>query len=109
MLLAFLITDLTQSITYALVAQASHVVTDVSFPKPSPETGDMETDWMRLQVEASQDYSHGGKFMTWWTGGLNYQVVHHLFPQVCQQYYEEITPIVKAATAEFGVKYEIVR
>lgn len=35
--------------------QASHVTSDVAWPLPNPETGDMNEDWCRSQVETGQD------------------------------------------------------
>jgi linoleoyl-CoA desaturase len=38
-------------------------------------------------------------------GGLNYQVEHHLFPDICHVHYRNIAPIVKATAAEFNIPY----
>ena len=39
------------------------------------------------------------------SGALNHQTAHHLFPGVSQFYYPQITPIVRQACKEFGVRY----
>ena len=39
------------------------------------------------------------------SGALNHQTAHHLFPGVSQIYYPQITPIVRQACKEFGVRY----
>lgn len=65
----------------ALIFQANHVVSEVEWPLPNAE-GMMEKDWAQLQVETAQDYCHDSWLATVLTGGLNYQVVHHLFPHV---------------------------
>jgi len=41
------------------------------------------------------------------SGGLNYQVVHHLFPGVCHCHYPQLAPIVMRTAAEFGVPYKV--
>ena len=38
-------------------------------------------------------------------GALNHQTAHHLFPGVSQIYYPQITPIIREACKEFGVRY----
>jgi len=58
------------------------MIEEVSWPQPD-KSGVIPGDWAQLQVETAQDYGHGGWYTTVLTGALNYQVVHHLFPQVC--------------------------
>jgi len=46
------------------------------------------------------------KFVTWFTGGLNYQVEHHLFPNICHVHYPKIAPIVRQTAEEYGIPYQ---
>ncbi len=39
-------------------------------------------------------------------GGLNFQVEHHLFPNICHVHYRKIAPIVEQTSKEFGVPYK---
>jgi linoleoyl-CoA desaturase len=39
-------------------------------------------------------------------GGLNFQVEHHLFPNVCHVHYRKISAIVKETAMEFGLPYK---
>ncbi|KAK4703724.1 hypothetical protein P7C70_g2494, partial [Phenoliferia sp. Uapishka_3] len=103
----FVLSDFVVRFTFAIIAQASHVVDSVEWPMIDPVTGNIEHDFMRLQIETSQDYSHGSALTTLLVGALNLQAVHHAFPNIAQPYYEEITPIIVATAKEFGVKYTI--
>jgi linoleoyl-CoA desaturase len=38
-------------------------------------------------------------------GGLNFQVEHHLFPNICHVHYPAISEIVKSTAEEFGIPY----
>lgn len=78
----------------------------VSWPVPD-KNGLINVDWAAMQVMTSQDYGHGSWFWTVFSGSLNYQVVHHLFPGVNQYYYPMIAPIVMKTCAEFGIKYHV--
>lgn len=66
------------------------------------ETGE-PVCWYKAQVEASCTY--GG----WWagalTGGLNFQVEHHLFPRMSSAWYPYIAPKVQEICAKHGVRY----
>ena len=51
----------------------------------------------------------GGKIGNFFTGGLNLQVEHHLFPAICFVHYPAISEIVKEEAAKFGVPYSSYR
>ncbi|KAJ3881202.1 fatty acid desaturase-domain-containing protein [Lentinula edodes] len=104
---AFLLTDFTFSIIVTMIFQATHLVDSVAFPQVNPETGNIDVDWARLQVETAQDFSHDKPFMTFFSGSLNYQVAHHLFPSIAQEHLPAVAKIVRQTATEFGVKYEV--
>jgi linoleoyl-CoA desaturase len=43
--------------------------------------------------------------LSWYVGGLNYQIEHHLFPRVCHVHYRNLSPIVERLAAKHGVPY----
>ncbi|CAH3042120.1 unnamed protein product [Pocillopora meandrina] len=88
----------------ALIFQASHVVSEVEWPQPD-EKGVMKRDWAELQIESTLDYATDSWFWNVFTGALNHQTAHHLFPGVSQFYYPQITPIVRETCKEYGVRY----
>ncbi|KAJ3166494.1 hypothetical protein HDU88_003363 [Geranomyces variabilis] len=106
-LFLFMVADIATSLVLALVFQANHVVEHVSWPQPDAETKVVPVDWMEMQIVTAQDYSHDRFWPTKLTGGLNYQVVHHAFPQICQWWYIELGPLVKDTCREFGVTYHL--
>jgi fatty acid desaturase len=59
--------------------------------------------WYKYQVENSSSY--GGSFGCFLTGGLNYQIEHHLFPRISYIYYPEIHPIVRELCKKHNVNY----
>jgi fatty acid desaturase (delta-4 desaturase) len=66
------------------------------------ETGEL-TDWFKAQVETSSTY--GGFVSGCLTGGLNFQVEHHLFPRMSSAWYPYIAPKVREICKKHGVKY----
>jgi fatty acid desaturase (delta-4 desaturase) len=66
------------------------------------ETGE-QVCWMKAQVETSSTY---GSFISGYvTGGLNFQIEHHLFPRMSSAYYPYIAPKVREICAKHGVHY----
>lgn len=92
-------------ILLAVMFQVSHVTGDVDWFYM--EDGKVSRGWGESQVLGSADYCHGSWFWTHFSGGLNYQVVHHLFPGVCHCHYPKIAPIVKKTCKEFKIHYQI--
>ena len=66
------------------------------------ETGE-PVCWFKAQVETSSTY--GGMIAGWLTGGLNFQVEHHLFPRMSSAWYPYIAPTVRRVCKKHGVKY----
>jgi len=59
--------------------------------------------WFKSQVETSSTY--GGWLSGALTGGLNFQVEHHLFPRMSSAYYPYIAPKVREICKKHGVRY----
>jgi len=89
----------------AVVFQLAHCVEQAGFPLPAAEGGRMETSWAVHQVETTVDFTRRSRVVTWLLGGLNFQVVHHLFPRICHVHYPALSPLVEATCREFGLRY----
>jgi fatty acid desaturase len=44
----------------------------------------------------------GGRFNDWFTGHLNYQIEHHLFPTMPRHNYPLVAPMVRKLLAQHG-------
>jgi len=62
-------------------------------------------DWGEHQVLTSHNFGVGSAFALHFSGGLNMQIEHHLFPSVHYTHYPAIGKIVKEACKEFGLPY----
>jgi linoleoyl-CoA desaturase len=103
-LAAYCIAAVTVGTTLSVVFQVAHCLEPAAFPIPSA-AGMMSNDWAIHQVETTVDFAPRGRVLTWFLGGLNFQVEHHLFPRICHLHYPQIAPIVQATCAEYGVRY----
>ncbi|CAG8695833.1 11289_t:CDS:2, partial [Acaulospora morrowiae] len=98
------IADAISSYWLSLTFQANHVVEEVEWPLPD-ESGLIQKDWAEMQIVTTQDYAHDSYLCTSVVGSLNFQAVHHIFPQISQHHYSKIGPIVKETCREFGIPY----
>ena len=103
-LIGFLAMHITAGLILGVVFQLAHVVEGTDYPAPDPE-GWMEHEWLIHEMETTADFAHGNRLLSWYIGGLNYQIEHHLFPQVCSVHYPAISRIVREAAQATGVPY----
>jgi linoleoyl-CoA desaturase len=103
-LLGFLIMHMIAGILITIIFQLAHVVEGPEHHEPNP-TGTMENTWAIHQLRTTANFSKDNPFVSWFVGGLNYQIEHHLFPHICHVHYRKISSIVKDTALEFGLPY----
>lgn len=104
LLLGYIMMHFVTGFTITMVFQIAHIVEDVDFPIPDSE-GVVEGERILHQLATTCNFAPNNRFLFWFIGGLNYQVEHHLFPDICHIHYREIAPIVKATAEEFNIPY----
>jgi linoleoyl-CoA desaturase len=104
-LLFYLAASLIQGTTLSVVFQLAHCVEEAAFPLPGSDTGRMPTGWAAHQVESTVDFARRNRLLSWYIGGLNFQIEHHLFPRICHVNYAALAPLVEETCREFGLKY----
>ena len=88
----------------ALVFQPAHVVENTEFFIPG-EDSSVENNWAIHQMKTTANFADKSIFLSWFVGGLNYQIEHHLFPNICHVHYKSISKIVRETADEFKVPY----
>ena len=96
---AFFLFHLTFSWVLAAVFQIAHLTPDMEFDGVRSED-----DWAMHQIRTSANFATHSRFATWFTGGLNHQIEHHLFPNVAHTHYPGLRPVVRAAAERRGVQ-----
>ncbi|MEH0154066.1 acyl-CoA desaturase [Limibacter armeniacum] len=104
-MLGFLLMQAVCGLSLALVFQCAHVIEETSFFNTEENGGSMENNFAIHQLKSTANFAHGSRAFSWFIGGLNYQIEHHLFPNICHVHYRQISGIVKATAEEYGVPY----
>lgn len=91
-------------IVLTLIFQLAHTVEGTSHPL-ADENDSIENNWAIHQMHTTVNFSRKNKFISWYVGGLNFQIEHHLFPTICHVHYPQISEIVKQTAFEFNVPY----
>jgi len=102
--LGFLVMHFIAGIILSTVFQLAHVVEGVAQPTPD-ENGNIENAWAIHQLNTTANFSGRNKILSWYIGGLDYQVEHHLFPKISHIHYPAMSSIVKKTAEDFGIMY----
>jgi linoleoyl-CoA desaturase len=81
------------------------VIDGTEYPQPD-ENGKMDNNWAIHQLYTTTNFANKSRLFSWYVGGLNFQVEHHLFPNVCHVHYRKISKIVESTAKEFGLPYK---
>jgi len=102
----FLSMHFTSGFILTVIFQTAHVVPSSEYPIPN-ENGTMENNWAVHQLFTTSDFSPNNKVLSWLMGGLNFQVEHHLFPDISHVHYHKISQFVKAMTHKYNLPYHV--
>lgn len=103
-LIGWLLMHVVAGLILSVIFQLAHVVEETTFPIPDDQ-GNMENSWAVHQLATTMNFSRDNKILSWYIGGLNFQVEHHLFANICHVHYPAIAPIVKQTAEEYGIPY----
>jgi len=99
-----LVLHATAGLILSIIFQLAHIVEPIEYPKPNQD-GNIENSWAVHQLATTADFSRNSWFLNWYCGGLNYQVEHHLFPNICHVHYNKLSHIVEGTAEEYNIVY----
>ncbi|MFN4147601.1 MAG: fatty acid desaturase family protein [Runella sp.] len=100
----FLLMHFVGGVILTTVFQLAHAVEDTAHPLPDAQ-GIIENDWAIHQLHTTVNFSRHNKWLSWYVGGLNFQVEHHLFPKISHVHYPALSDIVKQTAEEYDIPY----
>ena len=103
-LLGFITMHYIAGVILGLIFQPAHVVPSADYPLPD-ESGNIKADWAVSQLINTANFAPKSSWFSWYVGGLNFQIEHHLFPNICHIHYKKLSKIVKKTADEFNLPY----
>ncbi len=104
----FLLMHFTGGLLLTSIFQTAHVVPSSEYPLPDGN-GELNNNWAAHQLYTTCNFAPKSRIFSWMIGGLNYQVEHHLFPNISHIHYPKISAIVQRKAQEFGLPYHVNR
>jgi linoleoyl-CoA desaturase len=103
-ILCFLLMHFIAGVTLAAIFQPAHVIPSSTYPMPN-ESGVVDADWAVSQLYNTANFAPKSTWFSWYVGGLNFQVEHHLFPNISHVHYKKLSEIVKKTAEEYDLPY----
>jgi linoleoyl-CoA desaturase len=104
--IGFVVMHMIGGLLLACIFQLAHVMETSEYPVPN-DNNKMANTWAVHQLLNTANFSPNSKFISWFIGGLNFQVEHHLFPHICHIHYPKISKIVKQVADQFDLPYHV--
>ena len=104
-IVGFLTMNLSLGLVLALVFQLAHVVEIAEFENATDADLSIEHEWAIHQVNTTVNFATNNRIVSFFLGGLNFQVEHHLFPKVSHVHYPNIQQIVKKVCEQYNLQY----
>jgi linoleoyl-CoA desaturase len=106
-LIGYFLMNAAMGLTLSFVFQLAHVVENTEFTDASHLDGKLTINdaWAIHQVRTTSNFATHSKVISWFVGGLNFQIEHHLFPKISHVHYPAISKIVEKRCHEFGIPY----
>jgi linoleoyl-CoA desaturase len=93
----------TAGLWLGIIFQPAHVNEKTQFLESWPEPGELKREIH--QILTSSNFAMSNWFLTQMVGGLNFQIEHHLFPDIAHKNYPKIAPIVRKFCKQRGINY----
>lgn len=96
---------LVQGVTLSVVFQLAHS-NEETHSFSAEDTGAVAgREWAVHQVETTANFARRNRLLTWYVGGLNHQVEHHLFPRISHVHLSAIADVVEQTCRDHGIRY----
>lgn len=104
-LLGFFAMHFAAGLILSIIFQLAHVVDGVEDPQQDVE-GNIKNNWAIHQMNTTANFS-GNSILSWFIGGLDYQIEHHLFPGISHVHYNKISKLVRKVAKKHNVPYHL--
>ncbi|MDB5273789.1 MAG: acyl-CoA desaturase [Chitinophagaceae bacterium] len=104
-LIGFFVFHFVLGTVLSTVFQLAHVVEEAEFSEEHLSSNRIADEWAVHQLKTTTNFCTSNDWMTWYVGGLNFQVVHHLFPKISHVHYPALNKMVKETCEEQQVIY----
>jgi linoleoyl-CoA desaturase len=105
-IIGFLTVEFTAGLILSVIFQMAHVVDKFDLSNHDKFDGESKDEWAVHQIKNTFNFATHNRLLTWYCGGLNFQIEHHLFPNISHAHYPKLYKIIKATAEKHQVAYQ---
>lgn len=106
LLAVYIVSQMFASLIFVVLILGTHWA-KAKFYQP-PETGLMPHGWYYHTFSTCYDWITKPDWLTYWLGGLNLHLTHHLFPDWNHRHYPALAKIIADIAPQYGMEYHSV-
>lgn len=103
-LLGFFVMHYVAGFILSTVFQLAHITDAIDVIKPE-ELEKEKRSWAAHQLQETANFATKNRVVSFFLGGLNFQIEHHIFPNISHVHYRNLAKIVKKTALEFQLPY----
>lgn len=104
-LIGFLTFSVVAGFILSIVFQLAHTVEGTEFPVADEFSNKLPDEFAAHQIKTTANFATKNKLVSWFVGGLNFQIEHHLFPKISHVHYPAISKIVRNVCKQHHIEY----
>jgi linoleoyl-CoA desaturase len=103
-IIGFLALHITTGVILSVTFQLGHLVEG---PEQylAQDNNSMDNAWAVHQLQTTSNFAMKNPFLSWYMGGLNFQIEHHLFPKICSIHYPALSKIIRRVAQKYNYPY----
>lgn len=105
-LIGFVTVEFVSGMVLSVIFQLAHVVDKFDLSNHHHFDGVSKDEWAVHQIKNTFNFATKNKVITWFCGGLNFQIEHHLFPNISHAHYPKLNKIIKRTAEKHGISYQ---
>lgn len=103
-IICYLATSIIIGLIFSIVFQLAHMVKETEHPSM---TESIPSEWAIHQLKTTANFAPRNRLLTWYLGGLNHQIEHHLFTDIAHVHYSKLAVVIQQTCAEYGIEYNV--
>lgn len=106
LLLVYLLSQMLASLVFVVLILGTHWAKAMFYT--APDSGRMTHGFYTHTFSTTYDWQTTPRRLTYWLGGLNLHLTHHLFPNWHHRHYPALAEIIRQTAAQFGMDYHCI-
>lgn len=104
-LLGYIIFMVVAGLYISFIIQPSHLFDGSEFVTPNSDNK-INEEWTEHMIKVTSNYSNGNQLLSFLYAGMDYHIVHQVYPHISMVHFPPLNKIIKRVVVEQGLSYK---